>query len=443
MNQPVVSWPEGIKFVANSRASKIFTETRRISSEQFSNAPYDTMNSPPEVSVTGNIQDNSAVTRLAPKRRTYTWEKDELLISCNLTALANPTCTRLIPPITWMSASGSRCKVLHSNPFTPASMDDSIIEIGVVKDLAEGSLSALRMQGFKREDIYRMLDKGPWVLAFDVSKTLPKLMSDLESDLYLNRTEAVHVVSHCPFLIAQYTRYKGRDVYTTVHSLLEVGYDRATLMDDIMRFPSMLAAPPDRLKGWMALLGSFNVAKESGLFGKLLKRAPFMFYINPPSIWNFGEEDEEDLTDDVSTTASAFVVTGALRVLQHLSTLQLPDLDKVVRTQPYILLCSEEEVVKRCNFLLNLFLEQQNRYPLIDCEQQPQSAPPLATATPDPDLSISSTNAPSRSSKAFPPFERSIDVVHSASAVETRSHARSQLGSLLMSFPSVLSIDFE
>ena len=46
----------------------------------------------------------------------------------------------------------------------------------------------------------------------------------MKNDLGLTQSQAVHVVSHCPYLIAQYARYKGRDVFATAKALLDVGY---------------------------------------------------------------------------------------------------------------------------------------------------------------------------------------------------------------------------
>jgi hypothetical protein len=117
--------------------------------------------------------------RLAPVKRTYDWQVDELNISFNRTALANPTCTRLEPPITWLAASGARVKVLHSVGVDKDEAS-SLIEISVARSFAESSLSVLRNKGFAREDIYRMLDKGPWVLAFDIPSSLPRLFASLQ-----------------------------------------------------------------------------------------------------------------------------------------------------------------------------------------------------------------------------------------------------------------------
>jgi mTERF len=357
--------------------------------------------------------------RLAPVRRTYMWQQEELLITFNMTAIANPTCTRLVPPVTWLTTSSStKVKVLHSgtkisgsqfidgieemnrvslkgsnndgsraesaklgtsnqaNPLVVTATSktnqlgiveeqeqpeaipgSSIIEVTVSRNFAENSLTTLRMHGFTRQDIYRMLDKGPWVLAFDITSTLPKLFHGLQMDLRFNQSQAVHIVSHCPYLIAQYARYKGRDVLATFKALLEAGYTKPRLVSGIMRFPSMLASPPERIRGWQTLLECFNVARDPALFGTMLKRAPYMFYVDAPSVHDHDPGDEETVRDNISTTASGYVAYEALRALRLLQDLEFPDLDKLVRTQPTILLVDTKELNLRANFLFNLFLE--------------------------------------------------------------------------------------
>lgn len=54
---------------------------------------------------------SSTKQQLVPPRRTFTWQNDDLLISVNMTSLSRPSGTRLVPPITWLSASGARVKV--------------------------------------------------------------------------------------------------------------------------------------------------------------------------------------------------------------------------------------------------------------------------------------------------------------------------------------------
>jgi hypothetical protein len=71
--------------------------------------------------------------------------------------------------------------------------------------------------------------------------------------MQLNSAEAIHIISHCPYLLAQYERHRGRDILTTVTVLLkEAGYKPEKLKNDCMRFPTMLAAPADRLRGEQA-----------------------------------------------------------------------------------------------------------------------------------------------------------------------------------------------
>lgn len=57
---------------------------------------------------------------------------------------------------------------------------NSVIKVTVPRSFAESSLRTLRNKGFTREDIYRMLDKGPWVLSFDISSALPRLFASLQ-----------------------------------------------------------------------------------------------------------------------------------------------------------------------------------------------------------------------------------------------------------------------
>ena len=125
----------------------------------------------------------------------------------------------------------------------------SVVKLAVKRGDVQARLSAFRAQGFSDDDLYRMFDKGPWVLAFP-PKAIPKLFRHLLEDIGFNQTEAIHIVSHCPYLIAQYSRYEGRDVFSTARALVECGYDGDRLVQNCMRFPSMLAAPPDRIRGW-------------------------------------------------------------------------------------------------------------------------------------------------------------------------------------------------
>jgi len=371
------SWPEGIKLDDNFQSSLSLPRS-------YYNRE-------------GTLLSSSNPSRkIAPVKRTYDWQAEELVISFNMTGLTYPTCSRLEPPVTWLAASGAKVKVSHSgacseddklkaneleknerNPKKSKSKKDSgplacssVIEVAVSRGFAENSLASLRNKGFSREDIFRMLDKGPWVLAFDITSALSPLFDSLKNDLGLSQSQAVHIISHCPYLIAQYAHYKGRDLFATAKALLDVGYTMPRLVSDIMRFPSMLAAPPDRVRGWRSLLEGFGIAKDPALFGKMLKRAPFMYYLNPPKV---GDEDLSGVVDsNASTTASAFVTYGALKVLEILSSQNFPDLDKIIRTQPSILLVDVNEVSARATFLYDLFAEAKGGgTPMVDALSLP------------------------------------------------------------------------
>ena len=173
---------------------------------------------------------------LRAKRLRYSSGEREIVISFNLPTFSNPTSTRLVPPVTWLTSSGSRVKVLHTrNEISPTInttslttlskyqpntvVTSSALEISISRKSIDKRLSLLRMNGFSKEDISRMFDKGPWILAFDISSSLIKLITDLK-DLQMNQSQVVHVISHCPYLLAQYCQWKGRDVLATAKALI-------------------------------------------------------------------------------------------------------------------------------------------------------------------------------------------------------------------------------
>jgi hypothetical protein len=122
--------------------------------------------------------------RMVSTRRTYNWQAEELVISFNMTNIANPSCTRLQPPLKWLASSGAKLKVLQECSATGEDITQeskcSIVEVSVSRKFAEASLITLRNYGFGRQDIYRMLDKGPWALVFDISTALPRLFANLQ-----------------------------------------------------------------------------------------------------------------------------------------------------------------------------------------------------------------------------------------------------------------------
>lgn len=164
----------------------------------------------------------------------------------------------------------------------------------------------------------------------------------------LNVEEATHVVSHNPFLIAQYHQFKGRDIGATVRALKSVGYSARTMFEDVMRFPSMLSAPPDRILGWYSLLTGYGIVMN----GDFIRKAPFIFNLNAPLL--FDAESSSLFGAPASTSASEYVVYDALRILEILVDIRIPDINKVVRTQPELLLCSSEDIRERLLYLRHL-----------------------------------------------------------------------------------------
>ena len=320
------------------------------------------------------------------QKRIFTWKGDDLFISYNNTILLgdNYITTRIKPPLKWFKSSGTiidsivqindnvvssqslissiHCNVKRSVILSQEDIesDGSLIELVLPRKKAENALSTLRSVGFNREDIYRMLDKGPWVLAFDIAKFVPSLFVALQSDLGLTQAQAVHVTSHCPFLIAQYARYKGRDVLATASALLDAGYEYQPLVSNILRFPTILATPPDRIKGWVALLHAFGIALKPNQFVKMIERAPFMYSLNAPpmcdqelnNLSSFASED--DPKNELSHTIERQILVS----LEILRDLQLPDIDKVVRSIPEILLVPANDISERSRYLFNLFREE-------------------------------------------------------------------------------------
>ena len=54
----------------------------------------------------------------------------------------------------------------------------------------------------------------------------------IQSSLGVTQSQFVHILSHCPYLLAQYSRYKGRDLHATVMALLEVDSDSPAMIKD-------------------------------------------------------------------------------------------------------------------------------------------------------------------------------------------------------------------
>ena len=84
----------------------------------------------------------------------------------------------------------------------------------------------------------------------------------------------------------------------------------------------------------------------------MLKKAPYMLHVDAP--YTAGEKRSPVSRVEDYDTDRDHVACNALKVLQLLSSLDLPDLDKVVRTQPLLLLADIQEVNARVDFLFNL-----------------------------------------------------------------------------------------
>jgi len=57
---------------------------------------------------------------------------------------------------------------------------EGFLEMEVPRTKVENNLLALKSNGFGREDIFRMLDKGPWIVGFDVTSSINKIFTDMQ-----------------------------------------------------------------------------------------------------------------------------------------------------------------------------------------------------------------------------------------------------------------------
>lgn len=365
------TWPSGIELLNNLQSSV------GINSDTSTALNY--IKKKGIFSQYSNIKNSNK--KIVPQisRRIFSWQGDHLLVSYNVTLMQESGISSyLFPPIEWLTLAGAVVKLAGEDYVSPVPVKSTIpdssgvenvkinggkgvVDIVVNRKKAENILGVFRSMGFQRQDIYRTLDKGPWIFSFDVSQALPKLYNDLSKECGLNHTETVHLISHCPYLIAQYARYKGRDVYSTLAVLREVGHSSQMLMNDILRFPMILATPPERIRNWVLLLNHYNVALNSN-FVKVLHKAPFMYTHDPPTISLFDEESsfvtrQEDQQNILDVGNTDKVLTSAKDVLDLIYSLRISDMDKLIRTCPSILVVSPHEIYQRCKFLYSLFIE--------------------------------------------------------------------------------------
>lgn len=141
------------------------------------------------------MNSSSSVQIRRPTSRTFTWQGDELVILFNMTSLQSPLCTRLTPPLSWIRGSGCKVGVAHKTGEA-----DSTIEITASRAFVENTLSCLRMNGLQREDLFRILDKGPWILAFDIRSVVPRLFKDLQVPSTCAHIHKFSFIISCVFL---------------------------------------------------------------------------------------------------------------------------------------------------------------------------------------------------------------------------------------------------
>lgn len=372
----------------------------------------------------------------AIKPSTYSWQEETLVISVKWPSASNPRSSKLVPPLAWLRSSTSKVVVLPfaetpkavsfagweslptsttpmesvsdcGSPFTIEEMrqrlwdldqsastsfpqqykqrnqiidgeeeavdNDSVVEISVHKDMADHSLTALRRFGLSRRDIFRLLEKAPWILALDVSHALPRLGHALVHDLHFTVPEAVHIVTHGPYLLAQYHKQRGRDVLSTFQTLVACGYNKAQLKADILRFPNILATPPHRLQSWRQLLRWHRVALKAEVFGRFLRKreASFVFSLDAPDLPSRHKDlpqQQPELEQQrrqpavgsrsaskagLGTGSSAGLAEEAHEVLDLLHSLCgdahrcVLDVDKLVRSAPELLLVPAKELQQR------------------------------------------------------------------------------------------------
>lgn len=90
------------------------------------------------------------------------------------------------------------------------------------------------------------------------------------------------------------------------------------------------------------------------MFGKMLKKAPYMLHLDAPSTAEEKRNAISRVEHRNTATSGNHIACNSLQILQLLSSLDLPDLDKVVRSQPLLLLADIQEVNARVDFLLTL-----------------------------------------------------------------------------------------
>lgn len=337
------------------------------------------------------------------KKKTYSWHGSDILtISMDLfddrhtdsLHSLNGIPSLHVPPLSWIksAASNDACKIKvvqqrkETLPNGARDVEKRVVEISVPKTLAESTIATLKGFGFEKKDIFRMMEKAPYILAINAHKILSKLIPELcaaldvpvphleslphssssASETSKSYSRVLHLIAHCPYLIIQHHNTPGKDFSLLYRLLLELGYSQTTLWKDLTLFPSILTSSAERILGWKKVFDWFydNAGVESDSsrrkrgapprsFSSLLRKAPFLFYLDPPHspsefLSFFSSEAIGD--SDSQQVLSHRIVTN----LDYLSTLRLPDLDKIIRSEPSLLLQHSDEIASRIAVLVDI-----------------------------------------------------------------------------------------
>ena len=293
---------------------------------------------PKAINLVSNFQRNDgACMNEKGIKRIFTNRGDNVTVTFNI-SIDSGVLTKLVPPTSWFTRTSENSK-----------KSLGLIELNVPHMVATETMDSFRSCGFSSQDMYRTLDKGPWIFAFNVMASLPPLLEDISKGLGISKEEAIRIISHCPYLIAQYARYRGRDINSTIEALLESGYTLPILRLEALRFPNILATPSDRIRGWMSLLRGYGIATEKCHFAKVVTKCHFMHTVDAPQLFD----------KDIATLESS--ANGALLVLEYMKHSNFFDLDKTIRSCPEILLHSAFDIDRRLNFL-HEFLEKNSDF---------------------------------------------------------------------------------
>jgi hypothetical protein len=194
----------------------------------------------------------------------------------------------------------------------------------------------------------------------------------------------------------------------------------------------------------------------------MLKRAPFLFYVDPPQLFDVGNKvshhqeslkkwrDIQKNIDDmrnvklpgpsfinistyslssprypysnsISTSSDGYIFETVVDLLDTLKEYRVADIDKVIRSFPNILLETDSELRSRLDFLYDLVSDSYAYIPTINSSMVSQFS-----------------YVPPRSSGRF-----STDIDNKQIEKSIKEKTTQNLNSLLMAYPIVLSIEYK